>query len=198
MSKKLLVLLAVALFVLAFQAGRFYELLSFCKPIIEQYANYNTVLHNELAALATHYDNAQKKAWALEAELAYYKPSYERLEAAYDYLLEHPVVEEVEVVKEVVKEVPLEPRYFESTIELREWLAQNDVDHHLYLTGGQSFEDYDCDDYARALSEQAIRDGYWVYVQYRPGHMLNSTIIGNKFYYIEPQKDKYWIACSLD
>jgi len=189
-GKWLLVLLAVALFGLGFCSGALYEI-SFCEPIIEQYANYNTVLHSELTKLATHYDNAQKKVWALEAELAYYKPSYERLEVAYDYLLEHPVIEEVEVVKEVAKEVPLEPRYFESTIELRDWLAQNDLDCIIQMG-------WDCDDYARALAEQAIKDSYWVYVQYRPGHMLNSTIIGNKLYYIEPQKDKYWIACSLD
>lgn len=120
-------------------------------------------------------------------------------EVPVEVIREVEVTKYVEVVKrsqiikevEVIKEIPLEVRYFENTRELREWLAQDDTDQVLIMG-------WDCDDYARALAEQAIKDGYWIYIQQRGNHMLNSTIIGNKFYYIEPQHDKYWIWCSLD
>lgn len=108
-------------------------------------------------------------------------------------------------------------RYFESTDELEGFLEESDVDHHMYvnITVGQDWSTYDCDDYAIALRNAALSKGFHMNIQavwnYRrpdtgelittggnEGHALNSTIIGNEVYFIEPQTDDYWLAAYLD
>jgi len=84
------------------------------------------------------------------------------------------------------------PREFESLDELNAWLAKDDTDSTLYIFGSGCLVNYDCDDYATALVQNALLDGYSVSAQIVGNHMLNSTIIGNKIYFIEPQNDKVW------
>jgi len=84
------------------------------------------------------------------------------------------------------------PREFESLDELKAWLDKDDTDSTLYIFGFGCLADYDCDDYAVALVHNALLDGYSVSLQIEDNHMLNSTIIGNKIYFIEPQNDKVW------
>ena len=84
------------------------------------------------------------------------------------------------------------PREFESLDELNAWLAKDDTDSTLYIFGSGCLANYDCDDYATALVQNALLDGYSVSAQIEGNHMLNSTIIGNKIYFIEPQNDKVW------
>ena len=122
-----------------------------------------------------------------------------------------PEVKYVEVEIEIVKEVPIELKYFASTDELEAFLAESDVDHTLYGRDGVlDFLNYDCEDYAIALRNDANSKGYYMNIQivrnykrpdtgeYLPFHALNSIIIGNEIYYIEPQTDGYWFDSFLD
>jgi len=84
------------------------------------------------------------------------------------------------------------PKEFKSLDELKAWLAQDDTDNTLYIFGDGCLANYDCDDYAVALERNALRDGYSVSLQIGHKHMLNSTIIGDKIYFIEPQSDEVW------
>jgi len=85
------------------------------------------------------------------------------------------------------------PREFESVDELKAWLAEDDTDSTLYIFGKGCLGCYDCDDYATALVYNALYDGYSVSTQIVGNHMLNSTIIGNEIYLIEPQNDEVWL-----
>jgi hypothetical protein len=87
----------------------------------------------------------------------------------------------------------VQPREFESLDELRAWLAKDDTDNTLYIFGSGCLGTYDCDDYAVALVYNAFFDGYSISLQVEGDHMLNSTIIGNNIYFIEPQNDKVWL-----
>ncbi len=85
------------------------------------------------------------------------------------------------------------PREFESVGVLKAWLAEDDTDSTLYIFGAGCISTYDCDDYATALVYNALADGYSVSTQIVDKHMLNSTIIGNEIYLIEPQNDDVWL-----
>lgn len=173
-----------------FFSGALYEQ-RFCKSIIKQYADYNIQLHEELGSSAEAYDNAIKQVWQLEAELDYYKPSYQRLKEAYNHLLRSP--------KEVVveKEVFLQLDYFETLEELEAWLAQDNVDKLK-----PSHPDFDCDDFAYALQRHAARAGYFISTeiirQKGRNHMINSALIGDEIYFIEPAADEVWFKCRRD
>ena len=84
------------------------------------------------------------------------------------------------------------PKEFGSVDALKAWLAQDDADSTLYIFGAGCISNYDCDDYAVALVRNALSDGYSVSLQMEGAHVLNSTIIGNKIYFIEPQSDEVW------
>ena len=85
------------------------------------------------------------------------------------------------------------PQEFGSVGELKVWLAQDDTDSTIYIFGTGCVSLYDCDDYAVALVYNALFDGYSVSLQVESNHMLNSTVIGNNIYFIEPQNDKVWL-----
>ena len=125
------------------------------------------------------------------------------------YLEAEPVIETVEILVEV----PVELRNFESTGELESWLSENHIDEAvmLYANG----EEFDCDDYARRLIKDARADGYQLWLQVlMPGyrrpdtgervitsnqaHALCSAIIGNRLNFIEPQTDDYWFVAEVD
>ena len=86
------------------------------------------------------------------------------------------------------------PKQFESLDSLKAWLAQDDSDHVIYVFGDACLNNYDCDDYASALVHNALEDGYLVSTEIVDDHMMNSTIIGNDIYLIEPQTDevRFW------
>lgn len=116
-------------------------------------------------------------------------------------IVEKPIyierIVEVETIKEVeiIVEVPIELRDFESVEELREWLTKE-------CTFTLSGKDIDCDNYALELQQRGLKDGYLLnFEAILPDeynklfkklkidglHAMNSAIIGNTFYYIEPQ-----------
>jgi hypothetical protein len=90
------------------------------------------------------------------------------------------------------------PREFASFDELKAWLAQDDTDSTIYIFGSGCLSNYGSDDYALALARNALRDGYLVSLQVEDGHVLNSTIIGDKIYFIEPQSDEAWLGGYRD
>ncbi len=95
------------------------------------------------------------------------------------------------------------PVHFGTLWELRTWLAQDDTDTNPeHLTQG---EEPDCDDYALTLQKHALQDGYIVSARFVDSdgdglldHAMNTALIGNKVYSIEPQTDAVDFLCSLD
>jgi outer membrane murein-binding lipoprotein Lpp len=85
------------------------------------------------------------------------------------------------------------PRQFTSVEELKAWLASNDINAREYIP-----DTYDCDDFARDLMIAALEDGYLVSTELWSCHMLNSTIIGNDIYTIEPMTDGVQFVGELD
>lgn len=85
------------------------------------------------------------------------------------------------------------PRQFTSVEELKAWLASNDINEREYIP-----DTYDCDDFAQDLMKAALEDGYLVSTELWSIHMLNSTIIGNDIYTIEPQTDAVQFVGELD
>lgn len=115
-------------------------------------------------------------------------------------IIEVEVVKEVPVEVEVIKEVPIKLREFESLRELKDWLANDDLDSHLVLRATRDgYIDLrgPCDHLALELQRRAIEQGYLMSTQIlKLGsglHMMNSTVIGNDIYFIEPLTDRVWL-----
>jgi hypothetical protein len=88
------------------------------------------------------------------------------------------------------------PKNFPSLEALQDWLAEDDTDSHEYIE-----EEFDCDDFALMLQQHAFEDGYKIDLQYSDNddlHAMNSTIIGNYLYFIEPQNDEVTLAGRVD
>ena len=119
-----------------------------------------------------------------------------------EYIDRIEYIDRVEYV-EVIKEVRIKPRYFESLEELEDWLVQDRTDTVVIYP-----PDYDCEDYAKALVESALKDGYilstelWGDVKRRGEfggtHFYNLAFIGNEMYLIEPQDDRIIAVGNLD
>jgi hypothetical protein len=88
------------------------------------------------------------------------------------------------------------PKNFPSLEALQDWLAEDDTDSREYIEG-----EFDCDDFALMLQQHAFEDGYKIDLQYSDNgdlHAMNSTIIGNYLYFIEPQSDEVTLAGRVD
>jgi len=92
------------------------------------------------------------------------------------------------------------PHNFESIEEFVEFINQSEVDKREYVK-----TTYDCDDFATDLQKEALewKDGRIINLQYvtmenGSAHMLNTVVIGNSVYQIEPQTDGYKRLCYLD
>ena len=116
--------------------------------------------------------------------------------------VDKPVVEYVEKIVEV----PRELRDFSSFEELEQWLSN-------IIWFKQP--DFDCDDFALQVQDRALNDGYKLNVELiqsseynrlfkkdklRPNkiHAINSALIGNKAYYIEPQNYEIVFVANTD
>lgn len=88
-----------------------------------------------------------------------------------------------------------EPRHFNSLQELNTWLAEDDTDSYAYVPTY-----FDCDGFALTLQRHALEDGYIISceVDLVRMHMLNTAVIGNVCYLIEPQTDEVSVYCYLD
>ncbi len=88
-------------------------------------------------------------------------------------------------------------REFRSEEELVLWLSQDDTDSNRYIPN-----QFDCEDFARMLQAHAYDDGYVMSVTLvardNGYHLKNGCFIGNKFYYIDPQTDRFWFWGYFD
>lgn len=124
----------------------------------------------------------------------------EKVVPAEQVVVERVVVEQVEVLVKL--------HDFESLEKLEQWLEETPIQIRL---GGN----LDCDNYALGLQQKALKDGYlmsfeaiWAdeynrlfkTMKLSPGdlHAINSVIIGNDVYYIEPQTLEVVLAGHLD
>ncbi len=103
------------------------------------------------------------------------------------------IIETIEVIKEVP--IPIVPREFKNMTEIAEFIKDLNIEEFVE-------PDWDCDDYAYFVWSVAMRDGYFMSFEsdYKKGqlHALNSTVVGNKVYFIEPQEGKIWLYGLLD
>lgn len=123
----------------------------------------------------------------------------------------------VEIIVEKRIEVPQVLSRFQSTDELEQWLEKRDIEIFFIAVNDELAEKnpYDCDDYAINLQERAYRDGYLMSFEViHPAeynalfkesripagsvHAINSVIIGNAIYYIEPQNNEIAFAIYID
>lgn len=130
--------------------------------------------------------------------------------------VEYKPVERV-VVKRI--ETPKLLRHFQSLDELERWLGNTGVlDIRFDVVDketNQLIKRFDCDDYAIRLQEKALRDGYIMSFEVIHSgeynalfkqkrilngaiHAINSVILGNEVYYIEPQTHEIVFVATLD
>ena len=128
-------------------------------------------------------------------------------------IIVNEIVKEVRVEVPVIKEVEVyQPlKHFESLESLITWLSFDDTNTHITLTvhsdGNLDFNTA-CEQFALQLQERALEQGYIINLQgigtftdgvlIGRGHMVNSTIIGNDVYFIEPQTDEVWVGARLE
>lgn len=134
---------------------------------------------------------------------------YEPVETIVYEEVEKPVVQKVEVLQKIAP--------FESLASLEQWLGNTAVINIGFSIAGQNGPDtrFDCDDYATGLQAKALQDGYLISVEViRPAeynalfqqkqlpegeiHAINSAIIGNEVYFIEPQTKEVAFAVYID
>ena len=116
-------------------------------------------------------------------------------------------------------ENPRQLLHFQDIEELQRWLENIElVDISSEVVNkeiNQGIKSFDCDDYALKLQEKALRDGYMMSFEviysgeysdlFKQGqipdgtiHAINSVIIGNEVYYIEPKTHEIVFVAYLD
>ncbi len=130
---------------------------------------------------------------------------YAKIQELQDRPPETVVVREVRVVSEV-EEVPVyhDLREFQDVNELQEWV-ENWAYTPTSINGTVDLlsDANDCDDWTLAMVRDATRDGYitGVVLDLERSHLFVCCIIGNYFYFIEPQSgdiyetlhNTYWL-----
>lgn len=110
-------------------------------------------------------------------------------------------------------------RNFQNFDELERWLEnvkiQDISSDAVAKETDQGITSFDCDDYALKLQEKALQDGYMISFEviysdeygdlFKQGqipdgaiHAINSVIIGNEIYYIEPANHEIAFVACLD
>lgn len=89
-------------------------------------------------------------------------------------------------------------REFRTMPELTAWLVADGTSDNKYVPNL-----FDCDDFARMLQGNAMNDGYIIsiIIVSSPGggyHAKNACLIGNAFYFIEPQTDEHYFWGYVD
>ena len=208
MSKSILVFILVGLLVAAVAYGGI------------QYTHLNN-LTQELQESHTQYLKLEREYESIldeeDAKFDYLSKQYEELEKQYvrlEYIIDvenNRPIEEKDAIAEAQKEAEFwndaykeKPgpwqivREFRNEEEMQLWLLQDNTDNNEYITN-----QFDCDDFARLLQARAYKDGYVVSVALvtqgeNEWHFDNGCFIGNNFYYIDPQSDRFWLRCKID
>lgn len=98
-------------------------------------------------------------------------------------------IEKMVFVEKVVRGFEL--REFANPGELSKWLARNYLGEH---------EDWNCVNYALETQRLALVDGYQMSTEClidkggKTGHMINSTIIGDRVIFADPQTGRSWVG----
>ena len=115
-------------------------------------------------------------------------------------------------------ENPRSLSHFQDLEELERWLKNievRDIGSDVLGKEINGIKSFDCDDYALKLQERALRDGYIMSFEvihsgeyndlFKQGqipvgtiHAINSVIIGNEVYYIEPKTHEIVFVAYLD
>ena len=122
--------------------------------------------------------------------------------------VEKVVVQNIETYK------PL--RHFQDLDELERWLGQEVLFVGIDVVDertGKFIKRWECVDYAIRLQEKALEDGYIMSfevihhsehnslfkqkIPYGSSHAINSVIIGNEIYYIEPQNHEIVFVANI-
>lgn len=115
---------------------------------------------------------------------------------------------------EKIKTVQAELRNFESLYELTRWLIETRTSS-ASLFFDQQDNPADCDDYALALQQKGLAEGYIISFEIinaeeygslfttrlpdsQALHAINLVLIGNSAYYIEPQTGEVVLAAYID
>lgn len=139
----------------------------------------------------------------------------ERLNSYIDELRDNPIVKEVPVEVEkivyvarvVTENVTIDTRDFESAEELLAWLESDNLDSLTQVRGI-----FECEEFADALKRRAKEAGFTIDRQYyssgtklpmsdrvlKKAHVMNSTVIDNDVWLIEPMTDEAWQAYKRD
>lgn len=144
-------------------------------------------------------------------------PKVVEVERVVNHYIDVPIETKIEVIKGVpvekivyqdeIVEIPVEvikwgiynrpSREFVSLEELQMWISQNSVKTLRFVADHVA----KCDDFAYFLQRTALTQGYLMSTQVNytqdGQHMINSTIIGNILYYIEPETDQVWFYWDL-
>jgi len=136
---------------------------------------------------------------------------YKPVESVVYEPVERVIVKRIETLKLL--------RHFQNLDELERWLGNMwvlDIRFDVFdKETGQRIRKFDCEDYAIRLQEKALGDGYIMsfevilpveynalFKQKRLSngaiHAINSVILGNEVYYIEPQTREIVFAAYLD
>ena len=151
-------------------------------------------------------------------EKAVYTPVEKVIETVVYKPVEKIVYEQVE--KPVVKEVEIERTltYFENMGDLEQWLDGVNlvqIGFNVIDQNNNNITKFDCDDYARSLQDKALQDGYIISFEVIRAseynsmfkekklpagaiHAVNSAIVGNEVYYIEPQTKEIIFVANID
>ena len=138
------------------------------KIYIEQYVDDLNTIYNRYSGLEFNYESLQREVTCLEDEVTRWKTAYEQKPSINSNL-----------------------REFRTEQELTDWLVIDGTDSNKYIPN-----QFDCEDFARMLQGNALNSGYIIsiiLVQQDGGiHCKNGCLIGNKFYFIEPQTDGFY------
>jgi hypothetical protein len=143
------------------------------------------------------------------------KPVY--IEAEVIKEVEKPVYLDREVIEEVEIEVPVQLEDWESSDELKAFLAGDDTDKHIILSADENGVikfNGQCEDFAFQLRDRAMAQGkYLSVISLNPHeylkwygksvgsleyHAICMARIGDELWYVEPSNDRYWLALHLD
>jgi len=208
MNKSILVFILVGLLIIAgiFSSTQYYKFKRQTRELQEiksQYQELQESYKSEYEKLNSKFDYLSKQYSELEIQ-------YLRIEYRTDLMenvlpVDKNVLQDTEWLLQYWKDAyeakpgPWQTvREFRDEEELKLWLSQDNTDSNEYIVN-----QFDCDDFAKLLQARAYADGYVMSVALvtqgeNDWHFDNGCFIGNKFYYIDPQNDRYWMRCQID